>query len=99
MNAEQLAAVSGIVLSLIFAYIPGIKDIFDKLPKPEYKAAVMAVLTILVGAGLFGLGCAKWFNVPLTCDQAGVEQLVNSIVGVLIGMAGGYVTLVRPFKK
>jgi hypothetical protein len=99
MDAEKLAAIAGLVLSLAFAYVPGLKDWFEGLPKPQWKAAFMAVLTIVAAGVIFGLGCAKWFNVPVTCDQTGIEQLVNAVVAALIGMASGYVTLVRPFKR
>ena len=51
MTAEELASIAGIVLSLLFSYIPGLKDAYDGLDG-DYKRLVMG-LSLVVVAGEF----------------------------------------------
>ncbi len=57
MTPEQIAAIAGVVLSLAFSYVPGLKDWFDRL-SGDYKRLVMLGLMFGVVAVIFGLSCA-----------------------------------------
>ena len=46
MSADFLASVSGALLSLIFAYVPGLKGWFDGLAG-EMKRGIMAALLVV----------------------------------------------------
>lgn len=82
MTTEQLASIAGIVLSLLFSYIPGLNVWFGLLD-PLYKRLIMAGLLILVAAASFGLSCyGLWPTVE--CSQAGALGLIEILVAALI---------------
>ena len=89
MSAELLSSVAGILLSLVFSYTPGLNAKYDALATTE-KRLVMLGSLVIVSLGIFGLGCAGWFNVPITCDQAGAEQLASAFVLALVANQGTY---------
>jgi hypothetical protein len=99
MTSDKLAALVGLIISLLFAYLPGLKSWFEKQGS-EFKAGLTAAITVIAALAIYGLSCANWFpELGVTCTKAGLQQLVSVVIGALVGMAGGYVTLVRPFKQ
>jgi hypothetical protein len=72
MTPEQLAAIAGIVLSLAFSYIPGLKDWYDK-QTGDYKRLIMLGSLFVVAAGALGLSCANLLAV-FACTWAGAWQ-------------------------
>ena len=89
MSAELLASVFGVVLSLFFSYVPGVKAWFDALTKAQ-KQAFMGVGLVLVAGATFGLSCAGLVDVGVTCDQAGALGLVNVLIAALIANQSTY---------
>lgn len=88
MNSELLASISGIVLSLLFAYVPGISQWYDALTG-EYKRLIMAGLLLVVSLAIFGLSCAGYLNL-VTCDQDGAVGLVRIFVMALVANQSAY---------
>ena len=82
MSAELLSSVAGIVLSLIFSYVPGVRTWYDQF-NPDYKRLVMLVLLAVVAVGVFGLSCA-WLYQWVPCDQSCGVKLVEIFVMALI---------------
>lgn len=78
MTAEMLSAIAGTILSLLFSYVPGLSDWYKALTE-TYQRLIMLGLLVLTAAAAFGLACAKWFSVPITCDQTGLEGLLVAL--------------------
>lgn len=97
MSADTLSQIVGIVLSLAFAYIPGVKDWYDLRSKTE-KAAIMAGLLVVVALGIFGASCGQLVSVGITCDKAGAVGLVQILIMALIANQSAYVLLVKPYQ-
>jgi hypothetical protein len=79
-----LAGLAGIVTQLLFAYFPGLKNWYDAQSSDVKGLVQWLVLAILAFGGFLPV-CFGWFTkqIPLTCDQAGVEQAVlNFIIAV-----------------
>ena len=56
MTSESLASLAGILLSLVFSYVPGLNTRFDGL-EPIYKRLVMlAALLVATGIIVIALG-------------------------------------------
>jgi hypothetical protein len=92
MTPETLALVAGIILSLIFSYVPGLNTKFAGLSS-EIKRVIILGLCILVGAGAFGLTCAGFGSVvgaQLACTKEGLVTLFQSIVLVAIANQSAY---------
>jgi len=98
MSSDKLAALVGVLISLLFAYLPGLRAWFSK-QSSEAKGGITASVTVFAALAIYGLSCAGWFpSLGVTCSQGGFQQLVAVVIGALVGLAGTYVTLVRPFK-
>jgi hypothetical protein len=82
LTADQLSAISGVVLSLIFSYVPGLKSKFDALD-PTQKRVVMLVLLAVVSIAIWLSSCNGWF-VYAVCDQAGLKELITIFVLAMV---------------
>lgn len=97
MNADTLGSIVGVILSLAFAYIPGVKDWYDQRTSTE-KAGIMALLLVAASLGIFAASCGQLVSVGITCDKAGLVALAQILIMALIANQGAYTLLVRPFK-
>jgi hypothetical protein len=87
MTAEQISAVAGVILSLLFSYMPGLKDWFASLDG-TYKRLVMIGLMLVVALAAFGLSCGglgAQFGVSISCTQEGAIGLLLAFVAALVG--------------
>jgi hypothetical protein len=92
MTAESIAAIAGIVLSLAFSYIPGLKTWYDS-QTPQARSLVMLGSLAVVSAAVFGLACAGFaadLGLPVTCDQAGAIGLVKAFIFAVIANQSTY---------
>lgn len=87
MTAQALSAAAGILLSLLFSYVPGINTWYATQSK-EAKQAIMLGLLLIISLGAFGLACAgmlyQLFGIEITCDQAGGMELATAFFAALI---------------
>ena len=79
MTATVLASVAGVVLSLLFSYVPGLNTKFAGLAA-EYKRLIMLGLLAVVAGGVYGVSCLGWFDVGIACDKAGALALLQAFV-------------------
>jgi len=82
MSAELLAGISGVVLSLLFEYLPGLHDWYNGLADTKQKL-IMLVALLLSAGGVFGLACIGRYNL-VTCDVAGAWLLLEYFVLAVI---------------
>ncbi len=84
ITAEELSTMAGILLSLGFSYIPGVRERFDAL-QPTHKRLVMLGLLLACALGVFGLSCLDTGLPPLAaCTREGAWQLGRIFVAALI---------------
>lgn len=88
MNASELSALGGVALSLIFSYVPGLSSWFDA-KEPTAKRLLMALLLLLLAAGVFGLSCAGVLTVA-SCDKPGALGLVSAYLAALVANQATY---------
>ena len=88
LTPESLAMVAGIVLSVLFSYVPGLKGWFEKFG-PETKRLVMLGLLALVTAGSFGLACAGVLT-GIECTGAGAFRVIGAFVLAVIANQSAY---------
>ncbi len=92
MTAELLASVVGVLLSLLFSYVPGFRQWFEQF-NPDQKRLAMLVMLLAVALSVFGLSCSGLYS-WVTCDQAGALGLVSAFVAALIANQAAF--LVSP---
>lgn len=97
MNAETIAAVGGILLSLAAQYLPGFSDWYKQL-NTKNKRMVMGAFLVMVAVGAFALACgdmAGTFGLRVACDKDGAAQLIQSLVYALAANQSFYYLAVR----
>ena len=102
MTSEQLLTISGVVLSLAFMYIPGLREKYAGL-SDELKRSIMAGILLLVAGATYFLSCQGLLGAVMsqaaqavTCDQAGLVELVWAFVLAMIGNQATYQLAPRP---
>jgi hypothetical protein len=89
MNGIDLAAISGVVLALGFAYVPGLNDWYAGLEK-KYKQMLMGIMLVVVAVAVFGLQCAGVKDFGLICSQEGAVKFVEVLIAALVANQGIY---------
>jgi hypothetical protein len=88
MSQEQISMIMGVLISLGFSYIPGLKDWFNKLNGNE-KRVIMLVLLLVIPLAGFGLSCfgrGEYY----TCNQDGLWLVLESFILAAIANQGAY---------
>lgn len=88
MESFSIGAVAGVILSLLFKYIPGLDKWYGELD-PNTKELVMLGIMVLAVGGAFGLSCAGWLDV-YACTEVGAKDAVFALVGAVVGNQGTY---------
>lgn len=94
MTLDLLALVSGMLLSLAFSYIKGLRNKFKQFA-PETKRLIMLGLLLVVTGGVYALSCAGWLQqlwpqIAVTCDQRGLFSLVQIFILAAISNQSAY---------
>jgi len=88
LGPELLAAMAGVILSLAFSYVPGVKTWYKGL-SGEWKRLIMAGLLLVTALVLYGLGCAAVVK-GVTCSRDGFAQLVWMFLVALVSNQSTY---------
>ena len=94
MTAEMISGLAGILLSLIFAYIPGIKDWFEGL-EGTHKRLVMGAALLMAAGGALALSCWQIID-TVSCTKAGIVALTQSFIAALVTNQATYSLAVKP---
>ena len=94
MTVDILTYSAGILVSLAFAYLPGLKVWYEA--QGDNKGLVMLAALALVAGAAFGFSCAGWFNIPVTCDKPGFENLLVLFVKAVVANQATFLTVVKP---
>lgn len=97
MTPDMLIALLGAVLSLVFAYLPWLKDKFDNLPD-IWKPILNAGLLLALALALVGLGCLGIVSY-FACSWLGVLAALKVWFFALLANQLTYQVLVRQPKK
>lgn len=92
MTAETLALYSGIALSLIFSYVPGLAGKFAGLDA-TIKRLVMLGLLLVVALAVVGIACAGFaseIGLVVTCDKPGFVGVLKAFVFAMIANQATY---------
>lgn len=87
MSGELLSAAAGMLLSLLFSYLPGLSDWYEPLD-PTKKRLVMLAALLVVAAFIMANSCwgVALPAVPVvTCDGAGAGGLIQAFIAAAIG--------------
>lgn len=79
---DAISGLAGVVLSLVFSYIPGARDWFSRLTGDQKRLVMLgACLVVPVAMALLACtGFAADFGLSVTCDRAGIVGLIKAFV-------------------
>lgn len=98
VTPDWIAAAAGMLFSLAFAYLPGVKQAYGSLTD-EWKAATMGIVLILIAIASFAVGCAGLFpELQVTCDRPGAVGVFTALVAALMANQGTFMLAVKPFR-
>ena len=92
MTPESLALLSGVILSLAFSYVPGLRQWYDGLT-PDRKRLVMLAALFVAVAGTFALSCTGYGD-QFACTTAGAYDAVSVFLLAMVANQATY--LVTP---
>lgn len=82
MGATELSAFAGVLLSVLFEYVPKLHGWYNGLDDTSQRL-IMLVCLVAVAAGSVGLSCAGWLD-AFSCDQVGVKDAVFALVAAVV---------------
>jgi len=82
MSVELISAIAGIILSLIFEFVPGFEKWYGGLDQ-QYKRLFMVGALFVVVGGAFGLSCAGLLA-AFPCTGAGAWLAVQAFIAALV---------------
>ena len=94
ITPELIAALAGAITSLLFAYLPGLKNWFDGLDS-QYKPLVNAAVLFLATAGYLLYSC----RLDWACVAGNLEQAIWAFIAALMANQTTYLVGVRQFKR
>jgi hypothetical protein len=86
MSVEVFTAAVAILVSLLFEYVPGLSDWYNKVPDKFQRLIMLGLMVVVAGVAL-GFNCAGWFTsyIPkISCSQAGVEEMFVLLLTALV---------------
>jgi hypothetical protein len=95
MSESTIASVAGIIVSLAFSYVPGLKEWFDALAA-NYKRLVMLGALVLAVGVIFATSCLGYATEP-ACTVEGAKALLPLFIAAVIANQGTF--LLTPSKS
>lgn len=88
MSEQTIASIAGIIISLAFSYVPGLKDKYGEL-SGQSKALVMLGALLLACGVIFGAACLDFWQM-VACNAEGAKSLVPLFISAAIANQGTY---------
>lgn len=92
VTPELISAIFGVLLSLAFSYIPKLNVKFAELEATTKRLIMLGGLAV-ISAVIYGMACAGWaaeWGIALTCDRAGLVQLLTAFGAAMIANQSAY---------
>ena|SRR3990167_7592931 len=99
MDENALVLVAGILISVIFNWLPKLKDWYTVQDDNAQKLIMIGVMGLAAGV-IFGASCTGYTIPGLTfsgtCDAAGAKSLGQLFINGLVANQVAYVALPKP---
>lgn len=97
MSAEELVAIAGVIISMLFEYLPKLHDWYNAQPD-NYQRLMMLGLMLAAALGAYGLSCAGVVD-AWACDKGGLLSMIKVFLAAVIANQATYVVLPRRAVK
>lgn len=95
VTPESISFIAGVALSLVFSYVPGLKQKYDGI-QPDNKRLIMLGSLLLTALGIYGLSCAEIYNL-VACTSQGAWSMIEIFIAAALGNQTAFL-LVPKFK-
>lgn len=86
MNSNELSLLLGTALSLVFTFVPSLRDWYEQL-EPKQRAQVMSIGIIIISIGVVSASCAG-LDSSISCTRDGVIGFAKgAVVNALLALA------------
>ena len=94
MNQEMLSTITGIVISVVFRYLPKLKDWYYSMDTAG-KQLFMAGVLVIVSGVMFGLSCIPDFaelfpEYAIACSSEGLLGYLHILLPMLVSNQAFY---------
>ena len=91
---ELLPYLVGVVVSLVFSYVPGLKTWYEA--QSGYKSLIMLGVLLVVSAIYFGLGCTNIdLGIVVSCDKEGLLAIAFAFIQIVVANQSTYLLTKR----
>ena len=87
----EIGVVAGVVLSLLFKYVPGLSDWYEKKESQSKELFMLGIMAGVVAVA-FGLSCVAWLD-TYVCTVMGARDAVFMFVAAVVGNVAAYQAL------
>jgi Na+/H+ antiporter NhaD/arsenite permease-like protein len=82
-SPEAIIMIAGVVLSVLFSYVPGFANWYNTIEDEVTKQLIMLGLLIVVTAAVFALACGGMIQ-GVVCTKPGLIQLIWALILAVI---------------
>ena len=93
MTGEQLGSLAGIVLGLVFEYLPGLAKWYQAQEDNVQRLVLLGTMAV-IAAVIFGTGCIG-LNETFACTKEGAYEAIKVFVSGIISSQAAYLVLPR----
>lgn len=94
LTSDQLGGLAGVVLSLMFTYVPGLRVRFAARSR-ERKSLTMLLCLMAVAVGAFAASCGNFIQVAV-CTQQGAWTIGVALFWAAVGNQATYQLAPQP---
>ena len=94
MTPEALAAIVGMVVSLLASYVPGFNTWFAGI-QDEYKKLIMLGILVVTCVVLVALSCTNTW-IFIECTREGIKNFITVFVWAVIGNQAAFKIFPQP---
>ena len=93
MTGDQLGTTAGVVLGLVFEYLPGLAKWYQEQEDNVQRLILLGAMA-LVTLTIFGMGCAG-LSETFACTKEGAFEALKVFVSGIISSQAAYLVLPR----
>lgn len=98
LNQDILVSSAGVLLSLLFSYVPGLSSTYDGYTA-TVKRLIMLGLLLIVSLGIFAVTClgfVEFLGLAIKCDQEGAALLFRVFILAMIANQSTFLISPKP---
>lgn len=93
MTSQELMAIAGVIISIVFEYFPKLSEWYNLKPDNQQRMIMLGVVFVVAFAA-YGLSCAGLVD-AWTCDTGGFWAMLKILIAGVVANQATYTILPR----